>query len=506
MRAGRWLLVAAVVALLAGLSAAWSGRDEPVPAALGGDPLPVVRTGERSAGSTTWFCAAGRAETQPPAPTHLVLLTTVGDEAVDVRITAFGSGGSLEPAAASVAPGEVTVFDVGGAFGDPAYSILVESPSSQVAVEHRLTSSDAADADQAPCSTFSSSTWWFPAVTTTRDASALLTLFNPFPADAGIDVEVVLDTGLRTPTSLTGIVVPAGTVRVVDLGESVQRREQFAVVVRSRSGRVVAELAQSRDGGLGQRGLRLDGGVREPARRWAVAGGFTGPGVTEQLMLLNAGDERVTATVQVTPYGGASSPPEPLEVELPARRWVVLNLSLETRIPGDGYHSILVDSPDAPVVVSRTIAVGAPVQLPADEAVVPRPDVASGLAASSGTPAAALRWLVPEVNLVQPPPVVLVHNPGDGVAVVSVSVLTADGRRPVESADRIEIAPGDSLATPLSPETTGLDANAIAAFEVRASSPVVVERIVTFGPDELAIGNAVPIRFPRGALEVLDVG
>lgn len=502
MRPARLLVLAVVAAAVAGLVLSWGGRPAPEVASVDRPPVPAVRTS--GAGASTWFCSAGRAPSDPGPPAHLVLLTSLAPRPVTLRLQAFGTDGPGPEVTRTVPPGAVTPVDVGATFGDPAVSVAVESPSAAVAVEHRIVNRTLSDADQVPCSTFSSDRWYFPSVTTTRDATALLTLFNPFPADAGVDLSIVLDSGVRTPTSLTGIVVPARSTRVVDLGQVVQRREQFAVRVRLRSGRVVAELAQGRNGALGQRGLRLEPGVPAAARRWAFAGGFTGAGVSEQLVLLNPGDRRAGVAVQVTPYGGASAAPEPLQAEVPAGRWVVLDLGAESRIPGDGYHAVLVDSPDAPVVAARVLAVtGAPAP-PATSGVVARPAVTSGLADGHGSPVSALRWLVPAVDLYNPPAVVLVHNPGRGIAVVTVSLVSPSGTVPLQGADEVEVAAGDSVAVPLDLSTLG-GAPPTVALEVRASSPVVTERVVTFGPAELAMGDAVPVRFAGGGLEDLGL-
>jgi hypothetical protein len=495
------LLVAVAVAAVVGLVSSYAGRSEPEPAALDRAPVPALRLDH--SGTQTWYCASGRATTDPAPPSHRLLLTQVGPEPVSVDLRPVGESGAGEVVAVTVRPGTVEVVDVGEVLGDPASSVVVSAPSTTVVVEHQLASSDSSYVERLPCATTSSGTWFFPAVTTTRDASALLTLFNPFPADAGVDVRVVLDTGVRTPRALSGIVVPSGTVRVVDLGQTVQRREQFAVVVRARSGRVVAELAQSRDGALGARGLRMTRGVARPERRWVFAGGFTGPGAAEQLVLHNPGRERANAVVQVTPYGGVDVAPEPIEVEVPAQRWVVVDLSAEARVPGEGFHSVVVDSPEHPLVVARTMTITGAAPAPADDAVPSRPPIASGLAVDQGSPIAALRWIVPSVNLTAPPSAVLVHNPGPGVAVVGVALLGPTGRTPLEGADGVEVPPGDGVVVSVPPVEGDGTTPARSAIEVTASSPVVVDRLAAFGTTELSLGPTVPVRLPRGPLSPL---
>jgi hypothetical protein len=494
VKAARLALVAVVVLGVLGLVTWWGGRDGPAPAAIDRPPVPAALKG--SALSATWYCAAATAA----VPTsHVVLIANPTRAGVSVRLTAFGPDGPVPSTTVAVAPGGPTAVDVAATFGNAALSVMVESPVASLTVAHQLVA--AQDGDQAACSTFSSDTWYFPSLATTRDAGARLTLFNPFPGDAGVDVQVVLDTGVRVPTALTGIVVPARTAKVVDLGEAVQRRDQFAIAVKLRSGRVVAEAAQTFDGSAGPRGLRLGLGVPAASQRWVLAGGFTGTGVAERLVVQNPTQERATVLVQVTPYGGSADPPEPLSVEVPKRRYAVVDLSAEGRIPGDGYHSITVES-DRAVVVGRTTAITAAPSAPADPNVATRPALKNGVAIGTGSPVGALDWIVPFLDAgADPAPVVFVHNPGTGISVVSVTSLSAGTSTPVPDATRVEIPPGDSRAVTV-PAPAGGPAGV--AVRVTGSSPVVVEQLVTFpAQGDLGFGLAVPVRGGRSGLSTL---
>ncbi len=482
MRASRLLLVTVVVLVLLGLVAWWGGQQAerstidrpPVPAASSGSTL-----------SSTWYCAAATAA----VPTgHVVWVTNPTSKPVTVRVTAYGADGARPAKDVAVPPDAPTPIDVAATFGSSELSVMVESPIASLVVDHVL--ADTAElGDRDACATFSSGEWYFPALTTTRDAGTRLTLFNPFPGDAGVDVQVVLDTGVRVPTALSGIVVPAGTAKVVDLGQAVQRRDQFSVAVKLRSGRVVAEVAQTFDGSGPARGLRLSRGVPSAAERWSFAGGFTGAGAAETLVIQNPNRERAEVLIQVTPYGGASGAPEPLRVEVPGLRYSVVDLGAESRIPGVGYHAIGVES-DRPVAVARTntITDGAP---PSEPGVVGRPDLSHGVAIATGTPVAAADWVVPAIDQgANPPPVLLVHNPGSGIAVVDATALRDGKATPVPGIDHLEVPPGDSVAVPLTQPPAGT-----VAVRVESSAPVVVERLTTFvAQQDLSMDLAVPFR------------
>lgn len=493
MRLARLALITVVVLALVGLVAAWAGRSEPQAAEVPRSPVPAVRA-EADFG-VTWYCAAGTSAV--PTAQHL-FVSNPTDSPVSVRLTGYTAAGATQPKDVEVPAGGPLIVDVAATLGDAAASVLVESPSAELSVDHQLAAEGYGD--RAACIGSTSDTWSFPTLTTTRDAGARLTLFNPFPGDAGVDIEIGLDTGTRVPTALTGVIVAAGTAKVIDLGEAVQRREQFTAVVRSRSGRVVAEVAQTFDGELGPKGLQLSPGVPSPQRDWAFAGGFTGTGVAERLVVQNPGEERADVLVQVTPYGGAADPPEPIEVTVEPLRYVVVDLSAESRVPGVGYHAIAVES-DRPVVVARSTVLSAAPDPPPDPAVAARPDLSRGVALSTGTPVAAAEWVVPAIDAGQPPgPVVLIHNPGDGIATVTLSAVAAGTASELPEATGLEVAPGDSVAVPLpvagaAPEVT---------IAVRSTEPIVVERITVFGPEpELAFDLAVPVHRPGRPLVAL---
>jgi hypothetical protein len=495
VRAARLAVVTVVVLAIIGLVTWWGGRDGAAPAAIDRSPVPAATSG--STLSSTWYCSAGTAAVPVR---HSILLSNPTSRPVTVRLTAFGGEGRRSARSLVVPANGPKGVDVGAAFGDQTLSVMVESPVGSLAVDHSLVGTDYGDQDA--CATFSSGEWYFPSLVTTRDAGTRLTLFNPFPADAGLDVEVVLDTGVRTPTALTGIVVPAGTAKVVDLGQTVQRRDQFSVAVHLRSGRVVAEATETFDGSAGARGLRMGLGVPASGRHWAFAGGFTGTGVGERLVIQNPGLARTTVLIQVTPYGGAANPPEPLQVEVPRLRSAVVDLSAENRIPGDGYHSITVEA-DHPVVVARTTTITAGPTPPADPKVPTRPALSKGVAIATGAPVGALRWLVPTFDAGRTPaPVLFVHNPGNGIAVVTVKMLVGGVARAVPAAADVEVAPGDSIAVQVPSK-----APATVSLEVTASSPVVVERLVTYpAQDDLSFDLAVPVRGDRSPLTALLSG
>src|SRR5690606_5091655 len=102
--------------------------------------------------------------------------------------------GLLRTETLDVEAGATTKFDVRTVFQATELSVMVESAAGDLVVEHRLVTS--LGVDQVPCATSASDEWHFPMLSTSLGASARLVLFNPFSADAGVDVTVARDDGV----------------------------------------------------------------------------------------------------------------------------------------------------------------------------------------------------------------------------------------------------------------------------------------------------------------------
>lgn len=504
MRSTRLLPVLVVVAGLVALTSWWGGSARPEAENLVAPAVPVAAG--PGALSSTWFCAAGVAGTPLP-PKHSLILTNPSDEQVQASLSAFGREGLQGAKAVEVAPNGITRVDVGDTFGAPELSVMVESSSGELVVEHRLVTSGAAD--QVACATTSSDRWYFPSQDTAqvvreagvveRTATAHLVLFNPFSSDAGVNVTASVEDGIRVPGPWQGIVVPAGTSRVIDLGTEVRRRDQFSLSVTARTGRVIAETVQSYTATAGNSaaGIRFQLGVPQAESHWGMAQGFTGQGVSERFVVFNPGEETASVLVQVTPVGGAEMPPEPFDVDVAPRRYRVVDLSAEGRVPGEGYHSIQVETAeDTPVVVGRVTMISGPPAAPAGQPaaeppVVARPDLPRGTAIGTGTPLLSTTWVVPLVIVGGgQQPSVSVHNPGTGIVRVTATTFGADGK-PVTIADQVEVQPGDGAV--FSMADVDLPAGDV-AVRVTATSPVLVERLVTFvDQSDLSMSLAVPM-------------
>ncbi len=435
------------------------------------DPLDApVYVASGDAASSTWFCAAADAGTPNPS-SHVVSLSNPGGEPLAARVTSYGAPGT-EPAVVEVEVPAHSVVPIGAdRFGGAQPGSVAVSANGLLLASHRLIGDGASD--EAVCSSRGSGTWYFPAAYSFNSGSlpagsARLWVFNPFTSDASIDVTIVTEAGVRRPGELTGVVIGAGAARAIELGEVAQRREQFAAVVETRSGRVVAELAQATDGtSTAPRGLRIQTGIPRAAERWVFPDSEGVEGVAEQLIVHNPAPDPITVQVAVRPDGAdPAAYPDPFVLDVPGRRYAILDLSSETRLPPVGARTITIDTDAATgVVAQRVVSVRGSGGWP----------LSSGTANSSGITVEATRWWIPRVDQAAPGRSILrlVNTSEDSIAVVEIAASAGGSVTPAEDVTRVEVPAGRAVT---------VDAGAFAAPDVpatltlTASRPVVVER------------------------------
>jgi hypothetical protein len=451
---------------------------------------PVV-PGDGATGSI-WFCAAPSAGTSS-APVHEVLIANPTRHRVTATVTEVGAAqpatgtttSAVPPPRRQPVPARSTLVLPATA---PGASVQVELSAPGPVVSHRLTAGGLFD--EAPCATSGSRTWYFPSVDTSSDADvARLWLFNPFPSDASVDVSVVSEEGARRPPALTGLVVPGGSNRVIALNDVAQLRAQVALDVRTRAGLVVAELTQVNGAPAG---LRLTPGVAATRTRLAFADGVVGSGVGERYVLFNPTRRSASVLLQVVPHDADPDLlPEPFDLEVPARRFVVLDLDQQARVPTDRPHWVRLESVNGVgVAVQRSVRVvakGSSIGLD------------SGFGSSTGSSVAATAWTTPWADRsAQGRSALVVVNPSvDTLAEVRIRTWAAGGPPSSGSAVRsVELGPGRGATVDL-----GVTGGQPGVLSVTSSSPVVVERRVLGGSRaDLAVVAAVPLADSMGGL------
>lgn len=330
----------------------------------------VVAAAPKAAGPTTTTVPGATTTTAPPAPTTSAPATTTTTRPAPARKSvALPAQSRVE-----LRVGDITASQLAGA--------VIEVDGGEIAVEHQVTGP--LGRATAPCSTTASATWSFPWGVTTRGSRELLVFMNPFPDDATVDIAFATDEGVRDTARFQGFIVPGRSVVGAFLDRDVTRKAQVSAQVQVRSGRLVVDRIQTFDGTDGREGLTLALGVPTPALQWIFPVGETGPGLTEQVVVFNPGDDVAEVEVEVRLDDPATNaPPEPFELTVPPRRYSIIDVHAEERVPAGVGHALIVRSLNqVPVTAERVNA-----------AVDPAPR--RGVSVTSGSPLGAPTWYFP---------------------------------------------------------------------------------------------------------------
>ncbi|HEX9995401.1 MAG TPA: DUF5719 family protein [Acidimicrobiales bacterium] len=483
MRHRRFVALGVLALVL--VAAAWADRDpeaRPVPAFAEQTPYVMPVAAPPSALTTAWYCA-GAGSKEDGLAEGTVVVANAGDEAVRASVTVFPAGGEPEtsaldvPAHGRASASLVDLVDATSTSDATYAAALVEAPGGEVAAELSVRGPNGTDTT--PCSSGPSDRWYFAWGVTTVDAKERLLLFNPFPADATADVSAATDDGRRDPEALQGLVVPGRSMVVVEVNEHVLREPHLALTVATRSGQLVVNRVQERDGEGGPRGLAVTLGAPALGERWWFPAGYVADGVGERLHVYNPGDEEAEVDVLVTLDDPATNGvPAPFELSIPAEDWVTLDLNEEERIPAEVPHAITVESVNGvPVVAERVVN---------DES----PSARTGISAELGSRLAAERWVLPAgAATEETDELVTVFNPSDRAA--TLSVVPLDGSRspePIVDLAAVELAAGERIGLRLGDFVQAEQLPVV----VESTEPVVVERRIA-AIDDLGVAATMAI-------------
>jgi len=345
---------ALVVVLIGTLAmAAWlAPAPEPVAVDL---PVTTTTAGPAVASSFSncaWAIADDTRET-------LVSIVTLID--VDVQLT-FPVAGEIRETYPESLPGP-------GASAIPLSSILslgvspsvvefTDAPATAgvVALGEGLLAADL-------CPSSASKVWVLPGGSTVQDRPLDLQLFNPFPDDALVTVEVISEEGFEPAPELERVSVPGRSWRTLALGDVLPFRQRLSVTVQTEQGRIIPAMVQT--SGTDQ-AIWTDVGRSEVWEFPLVAVGELEP----FLAIANGGPLEVTYTLDVFTIDG------PVEG------------ALEGLVPAAGHDRISLGGLAEGEYAVRLRADG-----PVSAVVVAEGE--GQVAATSGAPLAARQWMLP---------------------------------------------------------------------------------------------------------------
>ena len=483
-RVRRWPVFAALAALLAaGAVADRAGR--PTTRDRAASPEAQVAVMPIAAPSTSlsssWFCAGGTS--RPEGVDGLVADATVvianpGDRALKGTIRIQPSEGEPKTVPMEVASRSRIAVRLSDQVRAPYAAALVELDGGDVVVEHQI--SGPQGFSTAPCAPSASERWYLAEGSTARDGAnpedrMLLALYNPFPEDAIIDLSFSHEEGRSVPSDFTGLVVKGGTLRVVNVGDHVRRRAHIAMTAVARSGRIVIDRIQVRNGT--NKGLSLALAATSPGTTWYFPDGYVADGINESFHLYNPSNEEAQVSIELALETGAA---EPFDLTVAPRGRLTVVAGEEERVPRGVSHSVTVLSLNGvPVVAERSFVAAAPASR-------------IGTSDSLGARRTARRWVLaagaatPTVD-----EFLFVQNPGPDDATVTIKALAAGQFLVPDSLVPIAVPAGRRVAVRASEHFSREDL----ALLVESTSPVVVERgVYLVGSPGIALSSGIPLR------------
>ena len=473
------VIVALVGLLVAGILVDRANGPTPVAAEPAVGTMPAAAPS--SALSSSWFCAGPADQPAGTALGNLVLANATG-QARHASVILTGATGPVKTMPVAVAPySRVSVAEQAGGHL-PYTGAVVDVDGGGVAVEQTI--GGTLGLSTAACASAGSDRWYFADGTTQESASLLLSLLNPYPEDAIVDLSFVTEQGVEAPDEFQGIVVPARSLVGVDVGSRLRRRAQVATTVSARTGRVVAWKTQvvgpppSAAGSAppatppaasgpapaaGPAAPRVPGvalvlGAPSPGTTWWWPDGVASNGVTERYRIYNPGDGEADVSLAVLLDQGSA---DPFTLKVEPHATVTVDAGAESRIPqGVAHAAVLRSTNGVGVVGERTV-----------DAVAPSPH--PGVLDLLGARVPARRWVfatgsaVPHLD-----EWLAIYNPGPASTDLSVAALTGNGITDLPGLSGLTLPAGRRLAIHINQHAAGLDRSLL----VDAHADVVVER------------------------------
>jgi len=437
--------------------------------------------------SSTWYCAAGTSTgvvTGDSAGFAEQILTISNASSNDASgsVTAYTEGGTTAVKSVTVVAHGQTTLRVSDILKAAWSSALVEVSGGGITVTHELLGP--AGRSISACASSPGDNWYFPAGTTRAGTRNLLSLFNPFPGEATVDISFDTEDGARTPQQLQGMVVPGGRVVKVDVGAIVTLRERVSTTVHVRIGRVIAEQIQTSDGRTNtEQGLTAVLGASTVAPIWTFpVATAASTSAREVVSLMNTSDSDTEVQVQVQlDDPKINGTVEPFVVQVASHRSAQIDLGSDPRIPKTvGRWLIVRSSSGASIVAERSIG-------------TVRGAVTGGLAFTMGVPVAATSWLgtVAATNDVSATLISVANPSATETATVTISVHSKRSVVAVAAAQSVRVAPGQRLVLSLASVTVG---KTDASVQVEADRPVVVGQwMTTTTPFEIQTISDFPV-------------
>lgn len=426
-----------------------------------------------SARSSAWYCpgapvAGGLGEAS-------VVVANAGNRRLTGTVTVFPDKGDIRKAPIVVGPSGRAAIRLADVVTSTFASALIELDGGDAVAQ--VATNGAMGDSVAPCASSASSSWYFAEGVTTRDAGEVLLALNPFPDDAVVDVVFATEEGTVSPQALTGLLVRGQALTAINVGEYVQRRESVSARLVARTGRLVVSRVQTFDGTGGRKGVGVGLGAAAPGPVWYFPEGLVADGLDERYLIYNPGATEAQVEVTLALERGEA---EPLRLTIPRESRLAVNAGDESRIPKNVPHAVTVRSVEGPEVVVERAVDGA------------TPSARTGLSITLGARLPALRWATAAGAADDTSDHwVIVQNPGDRTARVTLNLLADGSLVPVGNFSAVEVPPGQRRALHVN---DALKRPAVPMLLTSTSEVVVEQDVYKVKTPGLGMSAAIPLR------------
>ncbi|MGH9129244.1 MAG: DUF5719 family protein [Acidimicrobiales bacterium] len=386
----------------------------------------------------------------------VIALANTGPSPVKGTVSVVGQSAVVTVAVSVPAHGKATLDEshlVTGA--DIAATVVLDGGG--VAVEQLLSYGEAVTVT--PCSSRASTSWYFASGSTAGADQLLISLYNPFPTSAVVDLSFATDQGAAAPSDYQGIVVPAQAQVVESIGAHVQQRALVATAVNVLDGRVVADEVQLGSTSSAS-GATVAQGAPAPGRTWDLPAGLVAPGTVDRLDIYNPSSAAASVQISLALSFGST---KPIQRSVPPGSVVEVVANDEPRVPHGELFGVEVSSTNGVGVVAERSFL--------DKAPQPKQGLTYTV---GGVP--SRRWVLasgaPAGSSQQ---IVVVENPGAGPVPVTVTAMSGGAAEPASILSGMMVRPGRPAIMPLSAAQLRLP------LVVSAGGPVVVEQDIA-GP------------------------
>lgn len=437
---------------------------------------------ELRAGGGVWFCSEGSTD---KGIAERIDLANPYSQAAKGRYTLFAGEKRLESEQLSVSGRGRSTIDLdrellGEGPGLQAGAVIeLDLTAVAIAQTVSVSSPEATGTMAAPCTAGTASARFFPGGSSVRGADTYLILFNPFPQDAVVNVDVYTDTGIERPKNLQQFPLFAGRSAVVKLSEEVRRESALGAVVRAESGQVVSQQVLYSNGERLPAGVALSQGSTDPSPDWHFADGNSG--ISQMLWIMNPGDTEEEIEVEFFPEGVLTETPLPQSLRVRPNSEATMTIS-PGLAPGTNFGFVARSVNGTGIFVDRMIGYEAPPQ--------------HGMSAGPGITSPMDRWLIPNAwGAGQGVPysnVLMVMNPGSKAARLTVGRLDSDAVEVPAALGEVAVPPGERITLAASKEFSAKAMTLVGWSD----EPLVVESRVNAVAPRVGFEVMAPVRLP----------